>query len=60
MIRSRKQADIANLVDLVTPMTDYDKLVLKKVYGLDPPPREPVTRQPYDSLTVKLKRQERL
>ncbi len=54
MIQSRKQQDIANLVDLVTPMTDYDKLVLQKVYGVVPEHR-PVTRQPYDELYLKQK-----
>ena len=29
------------LVDLDTPLTDYDKLVLMKVYGLDPPRPQP-------------------
>lgn len=55
MIKSRKQADIANLVDLVTPMTDYDKLVLQKVYGLGMGPLEPQAkvRAPYDSLFLK-------
>lgn len=50
-----KANDIENLCDLRTPMTDYDKLVLLKVYGLDPPPREPQVRQPYDSLYLKQK-----
>lgn len=59
MIKSKRQLDIRNLCDLDTPMTDYDKLVLLNVYGLAPE-RKSVTRQPYDSLTVKLKRQERL
>ncbi len=43
-----------SLVDLDTPLTDYDKLVLQKVYGLVPEAK-PVTRQPYDELTVKQK-----
>lgn len=30
--------DIRNLLDLHTPLTDYDKSVLLKVYGLDPEP----------------------
>lgn len=53
MIRSRKQADIAHLVDLVTPMTDYDKLVLLKVYGLGPLEPAAKVRAPYDSLFLK-------
>lgn len=59
MIKSKVQEDIRNLCDLHVPLTDYDKLVLQKVYGLVPE-RKPVTRQPYDSLYIKLKRQERL
>ncbi len=59
MIRSRIQQDIANLCDLYMPLTDYDKRVLDRVYGLGMGPLEPQakTRQPYDSLYVKLKRQ---
>lgn len=56
MIKSRVQEEIRNLLDLSVPLTDYDKLVLQKVYG-QPPEAKPVTRQPYDELTVKLKRQ---
>jgi hypothetical protein len=59
VIKSRVQEDIRNLCDLHAPLTDHEKVVVAKVAG----PRieaKPVTRQPYDSLTVKLKRQERL
>lgn len=56
MIKSKAQEDAGNLVDLHTPLSDYDKLVLQNVYG-QTPERKPVTRQPYDSLYVKLIRQ---
>ncbi len=59
MIKSKAQEDAGNLVDLHTPLTDYDKLVLLNVYGLSPEAKS-VKRQPYDSLYVKLKRQESL
>lgn len=57
MIKSRVQQDIANLVDLVNPLSDYDKLVLKKVYGLGMGPLEPQAKEraPYDSLYLKQK-----
>lgn len=46
-------------LDLHAPLTDYDKLVLQKVYGLAPE-RKPVTRQPYDSLYLKMKRSQEI
>lgn len=55
MIRSRKQADIANLVDLYTPLTDYDKRVMELVWGMGPLEPQAKVRQPYDSLYLKLK-----
>lgn len=57
MIKSRKQLDAGNLVDLQTPLTDYDKRVLDRVYGLGMGPLEPQAkvRQPYDSLYLKQK-----
>lgn len=55
MIKSRKQLDIRNLVDLDTPLTDYDKLVLLKVYGMGPLEPQAKERVPYDSLYLKQK-----
>jgi hypothetical protein len=59
VIKSRKQDDIRNLCDLHAPLTDHEKDVMAKVAG-PKIERKPVTRRPYDSLYVKLKRQERL
>ncbi len=59
MIKSKVQEEIRNLCDLHAPLTDHDKAVIAKVEG-PKPERKPVTRQPYDSLYVKLKRQESL
>jgi hypothetical protein len=60
VIRSRKQQDIANLVDLYTPLTDYDKLVLLNVYGMGPLEPQAKVRQPYDSLYLKMKRSQEI
>ena len=62
MIKSKRQLDIRNLVDLDTPLTDYDKLVLLRVYGLGMGPLEPQAkvRQPYDSLYLKMKRSQEI
>jgi len=54
MKKSKYQDDISNLVDLVHPMTDYDKQVLLNVYGLVSAPK-PKIRPPYDSLYLKQK-----
>ena len=43
-------------LDLHTPLSDHDKAVIGKVAG-PTPEAKPVTRKPYDSLYVKLKRQ---
>ncbi len=59
MIKSRVQEEIRNLCDLHTPLTEHDKAVIAKSDG-PAPERKPVTRQPYDSLYVKLRRQESL
>jgi hypothetical protein len=59
VIKSRKQLDIRNLVDLDTPLCDHDACVCRKVDGLGMGPLEPTAKvkAPYDSLYVKLKRQ---
>lgn len=57
MIRSKRQSDIGALCDLHTPLTDDEKAVLAKVWGAGPLEPEARVRQPYDSLTVKLRRQ---
>lgn len=59
MIKSKKQEDIRNLLDLHAPLSEHDKAVIAKVAG-PTPEHKPVKRQPYDRLYVKLKRQERL
>jgi hypothetical protein len=46
MIKSKRQQDAGNLVDLYTPMSDHDKLVLQKVYGLAPLEPNAIERRP--------------
>lgn len=46
MIKSRIQEDAGNLVDLVTPLTDYDLAVLRNVYGQGPLEPNAVERRP--------------
>lgn len=56
VIKSKRQEDIRNLLDLDAPLSEHDKAVVAKVSPVIE--SKPVTRQPYDSLYVKLKRQE--
>lgn len=59
MIKSKAQEDIRNLLDLHAPLSEHEKEVIAKATG-PTPEHKPVKRQPYDSLYVKLKRQESL
>jgi hypothetical protein len=59
VIRSKKQQDIQSVCDLHTPLTDEEHLTLLALYGLGTGPLlpDPIKRQPYDELYVKLKTQ---
>lgn len=46
MIKSRIQQNVGSLVDLYTPLTDYDKRVMDKVWGTGPLEPSAVERRP--------------